>query len=266
MKDNQGRDITYLRISVTDRCNLRCLYCMPTDGIKLVKHSQILSFDQIVEFTKVAVSMGIEKVRITGGEPLVRKGIELLVEKISSIEGVKELTITTNGILLESFAHTLKAAGLNRVNISMDTTDPLRYKEITRGGDITKLIKGIYAAKDAGLEPVKLNCVINSSPKEPDAVGVAEFAKKNNLQVRFIPLMDLCRGEFGQVIGGDGGNCARCNRLRLTATGLLKPCLFSDVAFDIKELGAIKAIEAAIKHKPSRGGSNSTGAFYNIGG
>ncbi len=266
MKDTEGRNITYLRISVTDRCNLRCIYCMPSDGIRLVEHSQILSFDQIVEFTKVAVSMGIEKVRITGGEPLVRKGIELLVERIASVEGIKELTMTTNGTLLEGFAHRLKAAGLNRVNISMDTTDPHRYKEITRGGNISELIKGIYAAKDAGLEPVKLNCVINSSPQELDAAGVAEFAKNNNLQVRFIPLMDLCRGEFGQVIGGDGGNCARCNRLRLTATGLLKPCLFSDVAFDIKELGAVKAIDTALKHKPLRGGSNSTGAFYNIGG
>ncbi len=174
--------------------------------------------------------------------------------------------MTTNGTLLESFAQRLKASGLNRVNISMDTTNPEKYKEITRGGNISDLIKGIYAAREAGLEPVKLNCVINSAPQEHDAAGVAEFAKNNNLQVRFIPLMDLCRGEFGQVIGGDGGNCARCNRLRLTATGLLKPCLFSDVAFDIKKLGAEKAIEAALKHKPPRGAINSTGAFYNIGG
>ncbi|MDD4639658.1 MAG: radical SAM protein, partial [Bacteroidales bacterium] len=221
------------------------------------------------------------KVRITGGEPLERKGVVHLTEMLSAIKGIKELTMTTNGTLLAEFATSLKKAGLNRVNISMDTADPVRYREITRGGDIKALIKGILTARDAGLEPVKLNCVINSThpqydsdseqintilPQERDAVSVAEFAQKHGLQVRFIPLMDLCRGEFGQVIGGDGGNCKICNRLRLTATGILKPCLFSDIGYDINELGAEKAICSALNHKPERGGNNTSGAFYNIGG
>lgn len=274
MKDTQGRDITYLRISVTDRCNLRCLYCMPPEGIRLVDHSRILSFDRIADFTSRAVSMGIEKVRITGGEPLVRKGIVELVKMIASIKGVRELTMTTNGTLLEGFAVPLKAAGLDRINISMDTADPERYREITRGGDIKELINGIMAAKEAGLEPVKLNCVVNNSsmdtgnnaPGEKDALSVAEFASEHGLQVRYIPLMNLCRGEFGQVIGGEGGNCVKCNRLRLTATGILKPCLFSDIGFDINEMSAEDAILSALRYKPEKGGNNSTGAFYNIGG
>lgn len=140
MIDCKGRVINYLRISVTDRCNLRCKYCMPAEGVTLVNHSKILSFDKIAEFAKEAVSMGIDKIRITGGEPLVRKGITELISMISSIEGVKDLSMTSNGILLSEFAHDLKKAGLMRVNISLDATDPVRYREITRGGDVRKCL------------------------------------------------------------------------------------------------------------------------------
>ena len=150
MFDRFNRSIDYLRISVTDRCNLRCRYCMPEKGIRLLKHEDILSFDEMAEFTKVAVRKGIKKVRITGGEPLVRKGIVTLVSMISEIDGIKDLSMTTNGILLRNFASDLKKAGLHRVNISLDTIDPVKFSYITRDGKITDVLDGINAAKDAG--------------------------------------------------------------------------------------------------------------------
>lgn len=266
MVDCKGRVINYLRISVTDRCNLRCRYCMPEDGVKLVAHSEILSFAQITEFTKEAVSMGIDKIRITGGEPLVRKGVTELISMLSSIDGIKDLSMTSNGILLSEFAYELKRAGLMRINISLDATDPLRYMEITRGGDVNPVFKGIEAAQKAGLNPVKINCVVEKSSDEPDAIDVARYASKIGCEVRFIPRMDLERGQFGVVSGGSGGDCAKCNRLRLTSTGMLKPCLFSDIEIDTLKLGARKAIEMAINRKPEKGGHNNSGEFYNIGG
>ncbi len=216
MLDKFNRDITYLRISVTDRCNLRCTYCMPEEGIKLLDHNKILSFEEIVEIVRVGVSLSINKVRLTGGEPLVRKGIVDLVRMISSVEGIEDLSMTTNGILLNDMAEPLAKAGLNRVNISLDTIDPLKYISITRNGGIEKVFKGIEAAKKAGLEPIKINCVIFKNESEQNARNVARFAKENNLQIRYIHQIDLRTGEFSVVEGGEGGNCKICNRLRLT--------------------------------------------------
>ena len=266
MLDSYKRKINYLRVSVTDRCNLRCSYCMPAEGIKLLSHKDILSFDEIIDTIKYGVKHGINKVRITGGEPLVRKGIVNLVSMISDINGITDLAMTTNGILLPQYANLLKKAGLQRVNISLDTLDPDRFKNLTRIGSLSKVIEGINAAKSAGLNPIKLNCVIKNSHNEPDALLVADFAKKNNLQVRFIPEMDLKKGEFGIVEGGDGGNCKICNRLRLTANGLLKPCLFSDLAYNVRDLGIEEAYNQAIDNKPLSGHKSLTSSFYNIGG
>lgn len=266
MEDCFGRKITYLRISVTDRCNLRCRYCMPEEGVHLLDRSMILSYKDIEDFTQIAVEMGVDKVRITGGEPLVRKGIVSLIERLSSIEGIKDLSMTTNGVLLSEYADDLKKAGLKRINISLDTVDADRYRDLTRGGDINRVFEGIYAAKRVGFNPIKLNCVVEKDSNEESARGVAEYAFRKNLSVRYIPLMDLKNGVFGRVEGGDGGNCSECSRLRLTATGMLKPCLFNDLEFNIKELGAMRAIELALQHKPHRGGNNNTGCFYNIGG
>jgi GTP 3',8-cyclase len=264
--DRFNREINYLRISVTDRCNLRCRYCMPEEGIRLLRHKDIVTFDEISGFTKVAVGKGITKVRITGGEPLVRKGIVTLVDMIAGIEGITDLSMTTNGILLKEYASDLKKAGLHRVNISLDTTDPERFSYITRGGNIDDVLDGIKAAKDAGLLPVKINCVILDSPEEEDARRVTFFCRENNLEIRYIKQMDLVNGHFSTVVGGIGGNCALCNRLRLTSDGKLKPCLFNDVSFDIRELGYEEAFKKAIDHKPECGSNNSSGEFYNIGG
>ncbi|MCD6113335.1 MAG: GTP 3',8-cyclase MoaA [Bacteroidales bacterium] len=266
MLDRYNRKINYLRISVTDRCNLRCKYCMPAEGIKLFPHNEILSFDEIVEVIKTGVEMGIDKIRLTGGEPLVRKGIVDLVAMISKIKGLKEITMTTNGILLDKFAQPLADAGLDRVNISLDTLNPEKYHEITRLGDIDKVFAGIEAAKKANLTPVKINCVVMNSSEEEDAKQVRKFCAENNLMVRFIHQMDLNTGKFSIVEGGSGGDCKHCNRLRLTANGKIKPCLFSDMEYDVRELGIEKAYKLALENKPKSGTYNHSGKFYNIGG
>ncbi len=175
MLDCFNRQINYLRISVTDRCNMRCTYCMPEGGVKLFKHDEILSFEEIYNFVKIAVTLGIEKVRLTGGEPLVRQGFPNLVKMISSIEGIKDLSMTTNGLLLFDYAEILKENGLKRINISLDTLIPENYKKITRGADIEKVLKGIEKAKQLGFDPIKINCVIKDNSNEIDAKSVAKY-------------------------------------------------------------------------------------------
>lgn len=266
MYDRYNRHINYLRISVTDRCNLRCRYCMPEEGVQLMNHRDILTFEEITEVVKVAVSLGVDKFRITGGEPLVRKDIVKLIFMIASVNGVKDLSLTTNGIFLDELALPLKEAGLQRVNISLDTLNPEKFKEITRGGDIIRVFRGIEAAREAGLEPVKINCVVYKSSKEDDAQQVKEFCRTNKLQVRFIHQMNLETGEFSVVEGGEGGNCRLCNRLRITANGMVKPCLFDEQEFSVREMGAERALLGALNIKPLNGCLNTKGSFYNIGG
>jgi len=266
MFDRYNRNINYLRISVTDRCNLRCTYCMPEEGMDLLKHHDILTFEEIVEVVNIAVDLGIEKVRITGGEPLVRKGIVELVRMIAQVEGIHDLSMTSNGILLKDFAHQLFNAGLQRINISMDTVNPSKYKELTRGGDINNVLHGLVAAKTAGLDPIKINCVIRDSLDEKDAMEVKKYAMKNALQIRFIRQMDLKTGKFSVVEGGEGGKCSSCNRLRLTANGKIRPCLFNDIEFDVRKLGAEKAMMMALGVKPKSGTTSIRGSFYGIGG
>lgn len=239
---------------------------MPEEGIKLLPHEAILSYDEITEVVKTAVGMGVDKVRLTGGEPIVRKGIVELVGMLALIDGIKDLSMTTNGTLLKQYAKSLKDAGLNRVNISLDTMDPEAYKLLTRGGNLRYVIEGIRAAKEFGLQPVKINCVVWNSSQEKDAREVADFCRENNLQIRYIHQMNLSSGEFSVVEGGDGGNCAKCNRLRLTSDGKIKPCLFSDLEYDVRELGAEKAIKLAVENKPKSGTYSKSGKFYNIGG
>ena len=265
MLDTFNRTINYLRISVTDKCNLRCVYCMPKEGVPLLRHEDMLSFEEIVAFTQIAVLRGITKVRLTGGEPLVRRGIITLVEMLSAIEGIQDFAMTTNGILLAEYAPKLTKAGLHRVNVSLDALDPERYAEITRGGDVNRVLAGIDSARVAGLIPVKINCVIQESPEEPDARAVAEFCRSENLEVRFIKRMDLAGGHFSIVIGGTGGDCVHCNRLRLTSNGLVRPCLFNDLGFSVRELGAETAIQQAVTTKPECGSCSGT-LFHSIGG
>jgi GTP 3',8-cyclase len=266
MYDQFNRHINYLRISVTDRCNLRCSYCMPECGVDLMTHDEILSFEEIIDVVKAAVSEGITKIRLTGGEPLVRKGIINLVHKIASVDGIQDLAMTTNGILLNEMAKPLKEAGLQRVNISLDTLNAERFKDITRGGNIDQAISGIEAARKAGLNPVKINCVKFNDSDKNDIDELKKFCADNNLEIRFIRQMNLESGEFSKVEGGTGGNCPQCNRLRLTANGMVKPCLFDESEFSVRELGARKALILALNHKPLYGCQNKKNSFYNIGG
>ena len=265
MLDRYNRHINYLRISVTDWCNLRCTYCMPEEGVRLLDHSDILSFEEITEFTRMAVANGITKVRLTGGEPLVRKNIVDLVKMLAGIDGLEDLSMTTNGILLPEFALELKKAGLNRINISLDTVNPDNYCQITRNGELAKVLAGIEAACDAGLEPIKINCVLLGQPDE-ETRQLKQFCENRNLSLRFIHQMNLKTGEFSKVEGGEGGNCSKCNRVRLLANGDIKPCLFSDLAYNIRKLGHHEALNLALGNKPRSGTYNQSGEFYNIGG
>jgi cyclic pyranopterin phosphate synthase len=266
MYDRFNRHIDYLRISVTDRCNLRCIYCMPAEGIQLLKHEDILTFDEITEVARMAVEMGVRKIRLTGGEPLVRRGIADLVKMIAGIEGLEDLSMTTNGILLDKFALTLKEAGLQRINVSLDTLDPVRYQKITRGGNLENVLEGLRIAGAAGLAPIKINCVVGEMTDKEDAMQMKRFGEENNYGVRFIRQMYLSTGEFYVVEGGEGGNCSLCNRLRLTSNGMVKPCLFNATGYSVRELGAREAILRAVDNKPSCGTFNREEEFSKIGG
>lgn len=266
MYDRYNRNVHYLRISVTDRCNLRCVYCMPERGIIRIKQRDILSYEEIISFTKVAAANGIDKVRVTGGEPLIRKNIVYFFKLLAKIDGIRDISLTTNGILLANFAKRLKDVGLQRVNISLDTLDPEKYRRITRGGDITKVMQGIDAAEKAGLFPIKINCVVRTSSAEPDAIRVKAFCESRKLRARFIHRMNLETGEYAVVEGGTGGNCIMCNKLRLSSDGNLRPCLFSDLSFNIRELGAEQAIHMAIAEKPEYGTRSLSNTFSAVGG
>lgn len=266
MLDQFNRDIYYLRISVTDRCNLRCTYCMPEEGIRLKPHNEILSFEEIEEVVKTAVRLGFYKFRLTGGEPLVRKEIVKLVEMLAKINGVKTLAMTTNGLLLPIYASQLKEAGLKRLNISIDSLNKTRYKKITRGGDLKQALEGISATKDSGFENTKLNVVLVDGFNEDEKDNFKTFAGKNNMQVRFIKKMDLKSGNYYKVEGGEGGSCSICNRIRLTSDGKLKPCLFSDYEIDIRDEGTENALKKAVLYKPEKGEKSTKREMGEIGG
>ncbi|MHB8086228.1 MAG: GTP 3',8-cyclase MoaA, partial [Dehalococcoidia bacterium] len=299
--DSFQRGISYLRISVTDRCNLRCVYCMPPEGVPLVPHKEILSFEEIMVVVRTALDLGINKVRITGGEPLVRLGVIDLVRMISALEGIKDISMTTNGTLLAEHAEGLVDAGLHRINISLDTLKYDRFKQITRTGDLSDALKGIQAAVKAGLNPVKINMVPMQGFNDDEIIDFAMMTIEAGWHVRFIELMPMNRsaefvpsGVLRQKIESLGplepfrgitGNgaaryfrlpsakgtlgfispvsepfCEECNRLRLSSTGLLLPCLFSSEGVDIKtpiRQGAsdedLKSlITSAIRAKPKK--------------
>lgn len=267
MKDRYGRTIKYLRLSVTDLCNCRCVYCMGENGVPRLPHSAILSFEEIEEIVRAAVSLGVTKVRLTGGEPLVRRGIDELVRRLRGIEGVEELAMTTNGARLAEYAARLKSAGLDRLNVSLDTLDPEKFRRITRIGELRDTLDGLDAARRAGFEHIKLNTVLIGGVNDDEIAEIAALAKDGAFDVRFIELMpigectDWDRRRFlpaervleylpkGERVPSDGvaelwrpagfrGTvglirplshrfCADCDRIRVTADGCLKPCLHS---------------------------------------
>jgi len=268
MRDKYGRDITYMRISITDECNLRCLYCMPdkrTDCIS--SNTDLMSADEIVEITEAAVAAGISKIRVTGGEPLIRPDVIDICRRISAIPGVKELALTTNGIMLAEMAYALRDAGVARLNISLDTLQTEKYTRITRHGKFPEVIDGIDRAREAGLVPIKLNTVLIGGFNDDEIVDFVNLARDGNVEVRFIELMPIgaCasfpkhsfvkgdivlekvpdlvpiddsgvarmysfpdgRGRIGIISAVNQHFCLSCNRIRLTCDGKIKPCLHS---------------------------------------
>jgi cyclic pyranopterin phosphate synthase len=189
--DALNRPIKDLRISVTDRCNFRCSYCMPLDEYDWIHKKEILTFEEISRLATLFVRLGVEKIRLTGGEPLVRQNLDRLVAKLSSIAGVKDLCLTTNGALLADKVTALKASGLKRVNISVDSLSPEKFRQMTKRGDLSKVLEGIFAAKQHGLDPIKLNAVIEKGLNEDDILSLVEFSRDNGFALRFIEYMDV---------------------------------------------------------------------------
>lgn len=219
ISDSFQRPINYLRISVTDRCNLRCFYCIPPEGIALVAHSDILTYEEITSVTRVAAGIGISKVRISGGEPLVRLGLVNLIRMLSQIEGIDDLSLTTNGILLGGQAAELKEAGLKRVNISLDTLKRDRYKGITGFDKLPEVLRGVEEAHKAKLEPVKINVVVIRGVNDDEILNFALLSVKEGWHVRFIELMPFVnRGKEQDFVSADA------MWARLTSLGKLEPC------------------------------------------
>lgn len=191
LQDQEGRDIEYLRISVTDRCNLRCVYCMPATGIPLTPHRDILRYEEIVRVVRAVVPLGIVRVRLTGGEPLVRPELPTLIHMLREIEGLRDIALTTNGQLLSRYAHKLWDAGLRRLNVSLDTLRPERYRQITIGGDIAPVLEGLEVARLIGFSPIKINVVIIRGLNDDEVADFARLTLDHPYDVRFIEFMPM---------------------------------------------------------------------------
>lgn len=213
LQDTLHRPVGDLRISVTDRCNFRCTYCMPLSEYEWIDRREILSFEEITRIAAVFVSLGVEKVRLTGGEPLLRKDLEELIRQLASLKGVNDICLTTNGSLLAENAERLKAAGLNRINVSLDTLESEKFRRMTGRGNLNRVLEGIFAAREAGLRPLKINSVIERGVNDDEILDLLEFSRKNGFAIRFIEYMDvgnannwrsekmISRKEILQVIG-----------------------------------------------------------------
>ena len=308
--DGYGRVHTDLRISVTDRCNIRCWYCMPAEGVQFRPRGEILSFEEIERFVRVAAGLGIRKLRLTGGEPLVRKDVPRLVQMLAAVPGIAELAMTTNGIELPRYAQALRDAGLQRLNISLDTLDRDKFRQITGSDELPRVLQGIAAARQAGFAQTKLNTLAIRGMTEDEIVPLALFARKHRLGLRFIEFMPfygnpqwdsdrvLPGEEILQVLSSEigplepvtpsgsraaateyrfsgGGRiglirsvtkpfCECCNRLRLTADGKIRNCLFSTGQWDARALmqtggteGQLaRLIQAAVTAKKKAHGTN----------
>lgn len=190
LKDHLGRTIDYLRISITDRCNLRCRYCMPAEGVENKDHQEILRYEDILKIVKTGIKLGIKKVRITGGEPLVRLGVEDFISNLKKLD-LEDISMTSNAVLLSKKAKKLKESGLDRINISLDTLDPAKFKKITRRDNLAEVLNGIRAALEAKLDPVKLNVVVMKGINDDELFDFVEMSRKQKLSIRFIEYMPL---------------------------------------------------------------------------
>ncbi len=306
LSDSFQRPIDYLRISVTDRCNLRCIYCMPSSGVCLMPHEDVLSYEEIYRIVQAAAELGINKVRITGGEPLVRSGLPKLIQMLAEIDAIDDISLTTNGTLLSGYAAELKSAGLRRVNVSLDTLKQDKFNLITYGdSNLSGVLEGIEVAKSVGLNPVKLNMVVMSGINDDEILDFATktineewhvrfielmpFADEETTASRFVPVSNMrnrlellgkletclpgigngpakhfrfphARGTIGFITPVSEHFCFRCNRLRLTSDGKLRPCLLAEDEIDLKQplrsgissAGLKQLIGEAIARKPLR--------------
>ncbi|MBI4527292.1 MAG: GTP 3',8-cyclase MoaA [Deltaproteobacteria bacterium] len=191
LRDLYKRPIKDLRISVTDRCNFRCTYCMPYDEYTWIEKAEILTFEEITRLTSLFVQLGVQKVRLTGGEPLVRKGLEKLIRQLCGIKGLNDLSLTTNASLLAEQVPALKTAGLKRINVSIDTLDPDKFRRMTKRGDLGKVLEGLFAAKQYGLHPIKINAVVERGVNDGDIIELVEFSREHGFAIRFIEYMDV---------------------------------------------------------------------------
>lgn len=268
MLDRFNRKIDYLRISVTDRCNYRCIYCMPDKPFVRKDPGDILSYEQIESLTKVAAGMGIRKVRLTGGEPLVRKDVERLVAKLAAIEGIEQVCMTTNGSLLAAKAEQLKQNGLARLNISIVSLDAERYRRITVGGHLHQVLAGVDVALKVGFTAIKINMVVLDDTTEEDIGRMAAFCRQKGLQLQTIMHFSLYdRADLSRRLRTERPpECSKCNRLRLTADGHLLPCLFSDnqVRVDFGDIAG--SLCEATANKPMNGTSCRNRVMSQIGG
>jgi len=268
MFDSYNREINYLRVAVTDRCNLRCLYCMPAAGIALKSHSAILSYEQIITIVQAAAKLGINKIRLTGGEPLVRKNVAFLIREIKAIPGISEVSMTSNGTLLDLLAEDIHAAGLDRLNISLDTLDAGKYRRITRSGDIERVFSGIEQALKQGFPQIKINMVLLPGFNHNEVENMKSFCRERGLvlqRINHYSLYNLASASQG-LTAERPLPCDICNRLRLTADGKLKPCLFSNLEFAVDFRQAGTSLEKAIAAKPVRGSNCSNRENWQIGG
>ncbi len=281
--DSFGRLHTNLRLSVTDRCNIRCFYCMPEADVKFQPREQLLTFEEIERFVRVAVTLGVRKLRLTGGEPLVRKDLAKLVRKLAAIEGIEDLALTTNGVLLAAQAKDLYDAGLRRINVHLDTLDRERFKTITRRDDLERVLEGIEVCRALGYGPIKINAVAVKNLVEPDIVPLALYGRERDIEIRYIEFMPLDAqglwernrvlladdivamlsreisplvevpdrdsrapateykfadgvGRVGFIASVSRPFCLNCNRIRLTADGHLRYCLFAIEETDVRTL------------------------------
>jgi GTP 3',8-cyclase len=302
--DSFGRTIDYLRIAVTDRCNLRCVYCTPEEGIDLLRHEDILSYEEMLAFSEAAVGLGIKNIRLTGGEPLIRRDFVGFVERLAAIPGLEGVSLTTNAVLLEDFAEPLFKAGIKRVNVGIDTLSQETFKKVTRRDEAGRAIAGIHKAIEVGMKPVKLNVVVMRGINDDFAPFVA-LARELPLYIRFIEYMPVSTGldneffvsgaeimerlrafgellpaaapagagpsrkyfrfadssgAFGQISAMTEHFCPECSRLRLTADGKLRVCLFCDQEIDVKpalrpvfdRIKTEELIKLAVASKPER--------------
>jgi len=302
--DKYNRNLNYLRVSIIDRCNLRCIYCLPQELIPKIPYKEILRYEEILRLVRVGVNLGISKVRVTGGEPLFRKGVYHFLEQLTAIDGLSDVSLTTNGVLLKDNIHKIKSAGINRINISLDTLNKKKFTQITGYDYFDQIWEGIELAQQMGFEPIKLNVVPLCGINEDELPDIARLSLTRPFHIRFIEYMPVGNDRMfagrqlltpeikkrisvlGKLIAVDKGKndgpaerfkyesavgeigfiqpisrhfCDSCNRLRLTASGQLRPCLLSDYQEDLKSLlrkgcsdtELAEIFIRAVRHKPS---------------